>query len=218
MGLFSPGSHTGSRETIAFPQRKRVADVRTVNGESALLAVSIQPVRNSEDLADPAAETEALALLEWGHFQGTALKAEVDIGRGIAFSLSASELRIDLANVGGGQAEAAPTGEFITTVSYGASRVVQPIRSLRFQGLAPGAVSSREFVPTFASRVTVHRTPEVAAELRFYNGAGGLFARRYFARDTTPTMPVPVGADRFELVNLDGGTLVRARVQFELAL
>lgn len=218
MGRFSRNSHTGSRERLAAPGRKRVADVRTEDGASALLSVSIQPVRMIDDATQPAAETEARAHLQWGHSQGNTHIAEVDVGRGIAFSLSASELRIDLENVGGGQAEDFPDGEFITSVSFGASRVVQPSRTLRYQGIVRDAVTTREFVPTFGAFVTVFRTPQAAVELRFYNGGGGLFSRHYIARDTSPRIAVPIGADRFGLVNIDGETIARARVQFDLAL
>ncbi len=190
----------------------------TEDGESAAVTITIEPVRTVELIADPASESEAQAIIEYGADQGTTHRVVLDCSRGLVLTLTAVHFKVDVQNIGGGQAEFVPTREWRASASIHATSRVTPalvhsrIDALPREGLAPDI-----FVPNFAFAWTLPRTPQGPMVVSFLGGAGQVLADFRCNRDETPRHLVPVGADRVRVRALDDG-LIRGRLQFELAL
>lgn len=211
------GSQRGNRTPVPFGTRVGVLDVRTEGGEPALLTVTLEPIANERStVADPL-EVEGVATLEWGVGQGAPHRAELDVGRGLALTIAAAELRVDVMNVGGGH-EPEPDAVWRASACLGATaRVTKPVRSLRFGALAREEQSDRMLLPAFAFEVNVQRAPQAELRLSWFGGAGQLLAEHHLPRDVDRSIPVPSGAHLVQVTNLDD-PLFRGRLVFGLAL
>lgn len=216
---FSVGSEWGWEDAIPFGTGKPVLNVRTEDGCPALMAVMIAPVRSAENIATAANESAAEATVEWGSGQGVGQTALVDVGCGTVFTVPASELRVILKNIGGWQQEGTPpTRKWRATCDLGTAQSLPALRALRFINITSAAESAAQFVPAFARKFSFPRYPQVPCRVRFYNGAGLVFAEHRFQVDEDRLLDVPVGADRVTvLVDDPFQPLFRGQVQFELS-
>lgn len=218
---FTRGSGWGWTGEIAFPAAVRVLDVDLAADldriEPALITVALESIRRSDDPAAPASETEAEAMVEWGSFQGAPHQAVLDIGRGLTFGVTASQLRVTVRNIGVG-ADGSPSARWRASASLGGtSRLEPPIRAVRVGVLDPGGASAPALVPAFASHVRYARSPQQEALVQFTTGDGVAYGDYRIAAGTDGRVLVPPGADRFSVVNL-GALPMRGRVLFELSL
>lgn len=218
---FTRGSGWAWEGDIGFPDARRVIDVDLAADldrvEPALITVAIEALRRSDDIDAVANETEAEARLEWGTFQGAPHQATLDIGRGLTFGVTASQLRVVIANIGVG-ADGSPSARFRASASLGGtSRLEPPIRAVRVGVLSAGAASVPAFVPAFASHLRLARSPQQEALVRFTSGDGAALGDYRVPANTDGRVLVPPGADRFTVTNL-GALTMRGRVLFELTL
>jgi hypothetical protein len=217
--MLTAGSHCGWKGAVAYGAAAAVLRVESADGSALPLTVAVEPRRQTTDPATPAGEVAGVLELEWGAYQGEVHRAEVDVGRGLAFTITARELRARLRNVGGGQAENVPTREWIASCVPGAAaRVVPPTRSVVVPGLAVDELSPLAHVPTWAARWSFHRVPEAEVAVLFYDGAGGLLARKRVAAGTTDLHAVPPGADTVRVLCQDPAGVTAGVLRFELAI
>lgn len=192
--------------------------VETADGEAAPITFVVEPVRSITDVLSPASESEAQAILEYGVDQGTTHKVTLDCARGLVLTVTAVHLKVDVRNIGGGQAENSPTRRWKASASIHATARVTPATvHERIGALVREEYSPQMFVPGFAFAWSLPRTPQGPMLVSFAGGAGQELAVYKIERDTTPQHRVPAGADRVRVRALDDG-LVRGRLQFELAL
>lgn len=214
---FTAGSMWGWDSFLRYGEEQTVIDARVEGDAPAAIALTLAAVRGGPDA--PGQETDGLALLEWGSSQGSYHRAEVDVGRGDAFTVMASAVRVTIRNVGAaGGGDDHPTRRFRAHASFGGGAEARATRAVRLSGLATGIESPSELVPPFAAAFTFPRYPQVAARVRFIGGGGNPIAEYHFGRSEDRRVVLPAGAERVLVVNDDGTTLTRGQVQFELQL
>lgn len=203
---------------IPYPATFSLLRCETEDGETAPITLVVAPERAVTSIEDPTQESEAQAIIEYGSDQGKPHCVRLDCGRGLVLTLSCVHLKVDVQNIGGGQAENVPTRRWQASASIGSTaRVTPAVRHERIEALAREAWSPRMFVPEFASQWTLPRTPQGPMLVSFEGGAGQVLADFHVGRNEAPRHQVPVGADRVRVRALDDG-LVRGRLQFELAI
>jgi hypothetical protein len=205
-------------DLVEFPTLTGFVRTSTEDGEAAPITVVIEPIREVVDIASPASESEAEAIIQYGSDQACSHEVVLDCSRGLVFTVSAVHLQVDLRNIGGGQQEAIPTRKWHVSASiHATARVTPTLRALRFGALARETWSPYDFVPNFAFAFTFPRVGQVPVLVSFEGGAGQVIADFMVPRDEDPRFLVPNGADRVRVRALDDG-LIRGRLQFELAL
>lgn len=203
---------------IAYPATCSMLRIETEDGASTSVTVVVEPIRQVLDVTDPPLESEAQAIIEYGPDQGTTHIVKLDCSRGLVLTLSCVHLKLDIQNVGAGQAENVPKRRWKASASVGStSRVTPAVLHERFSGLGREAWSDYVFVPAFAFAWTFPRTPQGPMAVSFEGGAGQVLADYFIPRNADPRHQVPVGADRVRVRALDDG-LTRGRLQFELAI
>lgn len=208
----------GNVRSIPYPSKASMLRVRTADGESAPITLVVEPVRQIVNIADAPQESEARAIIEYGSDQGTTHEVILDCSRGLVLTFSAVHAKVDIENIGGGQAEFVPERQWKASASiHATSRVTPAVLHERITALTREQWSPYFFVPSFAFRWTLPRTPQGPMLVSFEGGAGQVLADFRVERDADPSHQVPVGADRVRVRALDDG-LTRGRLQFELAL
>lgn len=218
MGLGKLKGQWAKVAEVPFPSLVGFVRTETVDGEAAPITVVVEPIRQVTDVALPAMESEAEAVIQYGADQACPHKVVLDCSRGVVVTVSAVHLKVDLRNIGGGQQELQPTRKWqVSAAIHATARVTPTVRAVRVSGLAREVWSGYEFVPNFAYAWTFARVGQVPVLVSFEGGAGQVIADFMVPRDQDPRFLVPNGADRVRVRALDDG-LVRGRLQFELAL
>jgi hypothetical protein len=208
------GSSSGwSGDLRADAAALRILDVAVENEDSRRVAVVIAPSPGEEPLS-PMLEAEAV--VEWGATDGTSQRAEVDVGAGTAFGITGTRLIVSLRAMGATAAHPQKS-RYRATASLGDAReLFPPLRAVRFGALAVGALSDVRAVPAFARRLSLVRTPQGAAVIRFFDTINVEIGTAFSDDSSDREFIVAPGARFFLVENFGVVPLANFRAVFQL--
>jgi len=171
---------------------------------------------------------ESFAIVEWG-VGGATHRAEIDIGRGQSFVLTADAVRVWIVPDASGPAGVAPLKITATIAKCaGGGPALPPARSAAIKTIAAAASSPQQIVPPFARlwRLSFDYTAAWPWRLQWYQDQGATLLQTLTMVATGDRRvpqygdwaDVPLGADSFDVTNLNATDMQNVRVVFQLGL